>query len=110
MDTGTKIDSLTAPGRKTSAGGAEKGQSMGKAAEAFESFLIQTMLKELDKATHITKRGFAEETQMSIFYEKVGEFMAKKGIGIKDMLMKYIERGAKVSPKKGENSKLGGVA
>jgi Rod binding domain-containing protein len=27
-----------------------------------------------------------------MFHEKVAEFVAKKGIGIKDMLMRYVER------------------
>lgn len=103
MDIGTKTDPVILPGRSPSVRPGDKGQSVEKAAESFESFLLQTMLKELDKAMRITKRSFAEETQMSIFYEKVGDFMAKKGIGIKEMLTKYIERGAKVSPRKGEN-------
>lgn len=94
---------VVVPDRPTSIRGTEKGQSLEKAAEDFESFLLQNMLKELDKAMRLTKRSFSEETQWSIFYEKVGEFMAKKGIGIKEMLMKYVERGAKVSPKSGEN-------
>lgn len=102
MDIGMKIDQMIVPDRSPSIGGTEKGQTIEKAAEDFESFLLQSMLKELDKAMRITKRSFAEETQMSIFYEKVGDFMAKKGIGIKEMLVKYVERGAKVSPKKGE--------
>jgi Rod binding domain-containing protein len=34
-----------------------------------------------------------EETYMSIVYDKVSQFLAKnKGIGIKEMLMRYSER------------------
>ncbi len=29
---------------------------------------------------------------MSIFYEKVADFLAKRGIGIKEAIMKYLSR------------------
>jgi Rod binding domain-containing protein len=103
VDIGTKTDPIILSSTPQSMRTGDKGQSVEKAAESFESFLLQTMLKELDKAMRITKRSFAEDTQMSLFYEKIGDFMAKKGIGIKEMLVKYVERGAKVSPKKSEN-------
>jgi Rod binding domain-containing protein len=110
MGSEIKIDRPAAVDRSMPAGGGKK-ESVKKTAENFESFMILTMLKELDKATHITKKSYAEETQKSIFYEKVAEFMAKKGIGIKETIMKYLERGgAKVSGKNGENSQIGGVA
>jgi hypothetical protein len=39
---------------------------------------------------------------MSIFYEKVAGFLAKKGIGIKQVLERYADRGAKVFKENGE--------
>jgi Rod binding domain-containing protein len=76
-----------------------------KAAKDFESFLIFTMLKEMEKNTHQNKKGYMEQTYMSVVYEKVADHLAKKGLGIKDMLMKYLERAdAKVLRPKGDNS------
>ena len=77
-----------------------------KLAEDFEAFFVTTMLKEMDKTTQVTKKSFMKETYSAIMYEKLGEYVAKKGIGIKDMLMKYMERGgeAKVSNETGDNN------
>lgn len=77
-----------------------------KLAQDFEAFFITTVLKEMDKATHITKKSFMKETYSAIMYEKLGDYAAKKGIGIKDMLLKYMERGgeAKVSNETDDNN------
>ena len=41
---------------------------------------------------------------MSIFYEKASEFMAKKGIGIKEVITRYLTRNdAKVFSGNGEH-------
>jgi Rod binding domain-containing protein len=95
MDSGIRIDPSTllhVAGRKDAS---DKGQTE-KAAEQFESFLIFSMLKEIEKAAHSAKKSYAEQTQMSLFYEKVADVLAKKGIGIREMITKYTERGAKV--------------
>jgi Rod binding domain-containing protein len=61
-------------------------------------------LRELEKATISgKKKGSAEQTQTAMFYQKVSDCIAKKGIGVKEMITKYIERGAKVSDQTGEN-------
>jgi Rod binding domain-containing protein len=104
MDLGMKIDPSAAlfdAGPRTDT---NKSESIEKTAQQFESFLIFSMLKELEKATNISKKGCAEQTQMSLFYEKIADVVAKKGIGIKEMITKYAERGAKVFHGKGENS------
>ena len=78
-----------------------------KLAEDFESFFVTSMLKDMDRATQVTKKSFMKETYSAIMYEKLGEYAAKKGIGVKDMLLKYIERGggeAKVSNESGDNN------
>ena len=78
-----------------------------KLAEDFEAFLVTSVLKEMDQATHVVKKSFMKETYSAIMYEKLGEYAAKKGIGVKDMLLKYIERGggeAKVSNESGDNN------
>jgi len=67
-----------------------------KAAQEFESYLIFTMLKELEKTTNSSKKGSTEQTYMSLLYEKVGDYVAKKGIGIKDMLTEHMARKTKV--------------
>lgn len=65
-----------------------------KIAEDFEALFLFNMLKELDKATKLSEKGYMEETYMSVIYDKVSQFLAKnKGIGIKEMLMRYSERG-----------------
>jgi Rod binding domain-containing protein len=68
-------------------------KKMEKIAEDFEALFIFNMLKELDKTTKLTEKGYMEETYMSIVYDKVSQFLAKnKGIGIKEMLMRYNDR------------------
>jgi Rod binding domain-containing protein len=68
-------------------------EKMEKVAEDFEALFIFNMLKELDKTTKLTEKGYMEETYMSIVYDKVSQFLAKnKGIGIKEMLMRYNDR------------------
>ncbi|MBA4389339.1 MAG: hypothetical protein C0399_00150 [Syntrophus sp. (in: bacteria)] len=75
-----------------------------KVCEGFESYFILNILKEMEKTTHISKKGFKEQTYMSIVYEKVADFLAHKGIGIKEMLMKYADQGnAKVLKRSGDN-------
>jgi len=91
MDLGAKIDGATGSGA-ASDGSAKRRQSMEKAAESFESFFISNMLKEMGKTAQFGEKGYTEETEMSIFYEKVGDFLAKKGIGIKEAIMKYLSR------------------
>ncbi len=83
---------------------ARKGKQVtaAKTAEEFESFLIFTMLKEFDRTTHFTKKSSAADTQMSIVYEKIAGFLAKKGIGVKQVLERYADRGAKVFKENGE--------
>jgi Rod binding domain-containing protein len=64
-----------------------------KVAEDFEALFIFNMLKELDKTTKLSEKGYMQETYMSIVYDKVSQFLAKnKGIGIKEMLMRYADR------------------
>lgn len=77
-------------------------ERMEKVAEDFEALFIFNMLKELDKTTKLKEKGYMEETYMSIVYEKVSQFLAKnKGIGIKEMLMRYTERGGLSSDENG---------
>jgi len=102
MDFGTKIDPPVPMSIPQPAIGKSKSQDIEKTAEAFESYFLGTILQEFAKATQMTKKSYAEETQMSLFYEKVGDIMAKRGIGLKEMLSRYAERGAKVSGKNGE--------
>jgi Rod binding domain-containing protein len=81
-----------------------KEQNIEKVGQDFESFLIFTMMKELGKTTQSTKKSYAEQTYMSIMYEKMGDYLSKKGLGIKDMLVKYTEdRNIKVLKGKGDN-------
>jgi Rod binding domain-containing protein len=76
------------------------------ACEGFEAYLVSNMLNQLQKTTASSEKGYAEQTYFSMFHERVAEFVAKKGIGIKEMLMRYVERAqnAKVSNGKGDNT------
>ncbi len=103
MDFKGTVDHLIAPNTNRSAESTEKRQSIEKTAQDFESFLIYTVLKEFGKTTQFTKKSYAEETQMSLFYEKVADYMAEKGIGIKEVLAKYCQRAANVPAENGEN-------
>ncbi|MBA4416621.1 MAG: hypothetical protein C0392_01730 [Syntrophus sp. (in: bacteria)] len=83
------------------------GKSLEKIGQDFESFFITSMLKELDKTTNISKKkSYEEETYKAIMYEKLGDYLAKKGLGIKDMMLKYMERAedTKVSQENGDNT------
>jgi Rod binding domain-containing protein len=76
-----------------------------KVAREFESFMIFAMIKELEKTAHYSKKGHMEETYMGLVNEKLAEVLAKKGVGIKELLIKYMDRGdTKVLEKKGDNS------
>ena len=101
MDMGTKIDPPVFANGLQPAIGKDAGQSVEKTAAAFE-YLLGRILEEFGKATQMTKKSYAEETQMSLFYEKIGDLMAKRGIGLKEMLSRYAERGAKVLGKNGD--------
>jgi Rod binding domain-containing protein len=88
----------------------KESKALEKIGEDFESFFITSMLKDMDKTTHFgKKKSYREETTMAIVYEKVGEHLGKKGLGIKDMLLKYTARdgnpkeNTKVYDEKGDN-------
>ncbi|HME41973.1 MAG TPA: rod-binding protein [Syntrophorhabdales bacterium] len=76
------------------------------ACEGFEAYLVSTMLNQLQKTTGSSEKSYAEQTYFSMFHEKVAEFVAKKGIGIKDVLMRYLERreSSKVSAGTADNT------
>ncbi|MEN6617406.1 MAG: hypothetical protein ABFD12_12685 [Syntrophorhabdus sp.] len=64
-----------------------------KVCKEFESFMLYSMLKYMEKTTNMSpKQGYAEESYMAIVYEKVADFLAEKGVGIKEMLMKYTDK------------------
>jgi Rod binding domain-containing protein len=81
-----------------------KEMNIEKVAQDFESYLIFNMMKELGKTTQSSKKSYMEQTYMSIMYEKMGDYLSKKGLGVKDMLIKYAEdRNIKVLKEKGDN-------
>jgi Rod binding domain-containing protein len=76
-----------------------------KVCQDFESFMLYSMLKYMEKTTKLSKKGYQEETYMAMVYQKVADFMAEKGIGIKEMLMKYTEKeNIKVNPAIADNT------
>jgi Rod binding domain-containing protein len=78
--------------------------SIEKVAQDFESFLIFTMIKEMGKTTCGSKKSYAEDTYMTLMYEKAADYLSKKGLGVKDMLVKYMDdRNIKVFKEKGDN-------
>jgi len=95
----TKGPQLTRSGTTYSEGEREK------VCKSFESYFIFNMLQEMEKTTKLSEKGYAEQTYMSLVYEKVADFLGEKGIGIKDMLMRYTDKeNIKVLPKSGDNS------
>jgi Rod binding domain-containing protein len=102
MDIG-KIDPATVVQSVTGTRGNK--ESLKKAAEGFESYFISIILQELQNTTSLSKKGGAEEKQMSLVYGSMCDFLAKKGIGIKDMIMKYIDNGTKVPYETGDKKK-----
>ena len=81
---------MKGPGEASSTSGRDR-KTMEKASRDFESFMIYMMLKEMDKMTQVNKKGYMEETYMTVVYEKVADHLARKGVGITDMIMKYFE-------------------
>jgi Rod binding domain-containing protein len=80
------------------------GSSPEKVASGLESFFIFTLLKEMQKTTQ-SKKGFMQETYMSVVHEKLGEYLTGKGLGIKEAVMKYLQRdGTKVLAGKVDNT------
>ena len=105
MDLGMKLDVSLPLLQKTGNIGGNKGEPIEKTAEQFESFLIFSVLKEFEKSMSLTKKGYAEQMQMSMFFEKVADSLARKGIGIKEVIARYAEAGAaKVPETNGEKS------
>jgi Rod binding domain-containing protein len=102
MDSGITI-SPPIDMQQTARVGLSGGKQAKKTAEEFESFLVFSVLKECEKSVSAAKKSYAEQTQISLFYEKVADALAKKGMGVKEILSKYLERAAKVSGKSVEN-------
>ncbi|MCX7856672.1 MAG: hypothetical protein N2513_01620 [Deltaproteobacteria bacterium] len=61
-----------------------------KVAKTFESFFIFLLFKEMKKTVSLSKKSFTENTYWDILYEKASEYLAEKGIGIGNFLLKYI--------------------
>jgi Rod binding domain-containing protein len=96
VDTGSKIGPpVDLP--QTARAGLSAGKQAKKVAEQFESFLMFSVLKECEKSINTKKKSYAEETQMSLFYERVADALAKKGVGIRETLTKSLEKGASKS-------------
>lgn len=84
---------------------ASSGEDREKVCQNFESFMLYSMLKYMEKTTKMSKKGYEEDTYMAMVYEKVADFLAEKGVGIKEMLMKYTDKEkVKVNPAIGDNT------
>ncbi len=75
------------------------------ACEGFEAYLLSNLLNQLQKTTGFSQKSQAEQTYFSMFNEKIAEVLAKKSIGIRDILMRYVEhaKNSKVSGENGDN-------
>ncbi len=62
------------------------------ACEGFEAYLLSSMLNQLQKSVSLSEKSLAEQTYFSMLNQKVAEFAAKKGIGVKEMLMRHLGR------------------
>jgi Rod binding domain-containing protein len=75
-----------------------------KVCRSFEAYFINNILQQLQKTTQFSKKGYTEQTYMSVVYEKVADYLADKGIGVREMLMRYADKeNAKVLQKSGDN-------
>jgi len=102
MDQATPI--ITKGLQTTRFGGADPEKDKEKVCKNFEAYFINNILQQLQKTTQFSKKGYTEQTYMSVVYEKVADYLADKGIGVKEMLMRYADRGnAKVFQKSGDN-------
>ncbi len=80
------------------------GLNIEKVAQDFESYFLYLMLKEMEKTTNSSNKSYMKQTYMSIMYEKVGDYMAKKGIGLKEMITEHLQKNIKVLKEKGDNN------
>jgi Rod binding domain-containing protein len=103
MDIIIKPDEIGIVQSMTSASDRPNKAQLCKTAGQFESYFITQVLKELGKTISSSKKSYAEETQMAFMYEKMGEFLSKKGVGIKEMIMRYMDQGTKVPSGKSDN-------
>jgi Rod binding domain-containing protein len=75
------------------------------ACEGFEAYLVYTMLQECQRTTSLSEKSQAEQTYFSMMNEKVAEVVARKGIGVKEMLLRYLKgtENPKVMQEKADN-------
>lgn len=75
------------------------------ACEGFEAYLVYTMLQECQRTTSLSEKSQAEQTYFSMMNEKVAEVVARKGIGVKEMLLRYLKgtENSKVTQEKADN-------
>ena len=72
-----------------------------EAAQAFEAYFIETMLKEMRKSVPRTQtdQGQAMEVYVGLFDQAVSETISKgRGIGLADMIEKSLLRGMELGP------------
>ncbi len=76
------------------------------ACEGFEAYLIYTMLQECQKTVSFSEKNNSEQTYFSMMNERVAEVVARKGIGVKEMLMRYLKdtQNAKVMQETADNT------
>jgi len=59
-----------------------------KTCRMFESYFLFLLLKEMEKIKPIDKKkDFSKDTYMSIVHEKLADYLAQRGVGIKQMLL-----------------------
>ncbi|MCX7965209.1 MAG: hypothetical protein N2596_01090 [Syntrophorhabdaceae bacterium] len=85
-------------------GKAKNESDVEKVASDFESYFLYIMMKEMEKTTNGTNKSFMKQTYMSVMYEKLGDYIAKKGIGIKEMIAEHLKKNIKVLKEIGDNS------
>jgi hypothetical protein len=75
------------------------------ACEGFEAYLVYTMLQECQRTTLLSEKSQAEQTYFSMMNEKVAEVVARKGIVVKEMLLRYLKgtENSKVMQEKADN-------
>ena len=100
----TMLPMVAGEARTKGIGGKQTDEEREKACEGFEAYFIRNMLKEMEKTTHISKKELPEQTYMTVAIEKVADFIAQRGIGVKEMLMRYTNKeNVKVSGQNGDN-------
>ncbi|MDW8002885.1 MAG: hypothetical protein RMJ39_09560 [Deltaproteobacteria bacterium] len=80
-----------------------------KVARDFEALFLSLILKEMKKTISFSRKSLADSTYWDILFDKVSEYLAQRGIGLKNLFMTYLETEESKKFLKNADKKVKGV-